>query len=148
MFPDKPITVRKLRDYDRAFQNDDTINLSAQDQLPTYIHETMHFIEEWSPHVHKRCVEFLRHRTQGEALQSLKKLTGMNFDSYEMTRPDKFFDPYCGKAYERTLQGVREVTATEILSMGVERLIKNPVRFLREDPEYATMCLGIIRGNL
>lgn len=148
VFPEKPITVHKLKDYGRAFQRDDSINLSAQAKIPTFVHEAMHFIEEWNPHVHKRCVEFLRYRTRGEEPQSLKALTGKNFESWEMTRPDKFFDPYCGKQYERMREGVTEVTATEVLSMGVERLTKNPVKFLREDPEYATMCLALIRGGL
>ena len=66
-----------------------------------------------------------------------------------MARPDHFFDPYCGKAYERRdVHGNISVTATEILSMGVERLMQNPVRFLREDREYAILCLGLIRGSL
>ena len=150
VFPRQPVNVRKLRDGSRAFQRGDAINLSAQAKLPTFVHETMHFVEQFNPHVHERCVAFLQERTKGEAPQLLRVVTGhKGYDSSERTRKDKFFDPYCGKLYEHpNRDGSMNVTATEILSMGVERLVKNPVRFLREDREYATMCLNLIWGNI
>ena len=142
VFPAQALNVRKIRG--RGFARGADIKLSDTAPVPTFVHEVMHFVERFNPHVHARCVEFLRHRTAGETPQSLKALTGRNYDSDERARPDRFFDPYCGKVYGSDANP----TATEILSMGVERLVQNPVRFLREDREYAAFCLGLIRGML
>jgi hypothetical protein len=149
IFPPDALTIRKLPDGGRAYQTLSKICLSAEDDIQTHIHETMHFVEGKNPHIHNRCVEFLQYRTKGESKKSLRDLTGKNYDIDEYTRPDHFFDPYCGKAYERIdVYGNVSVLSTEILSMGVERLMQNPVRFLQEDREYAIMCLNLIRGNL
>ena len=37
---------------------------------------------------------------------------------------------------------------TEILSMGLERLITDPIEFVKEDPEYAAFVLGICQGAI
>lgn len=153
VFPSKPLNVVKTKKDNRSFQSGLSINMGGNSKVPTFVHETMHFVEEHNPHVHERCVEFLKYRTQGEDLQSLRELTGRGYDRKEVCRPDHFFNPYCGKAYEARIRhgdnkGRVEVIATEVLSMGVERLVKNPIRFLREDPEYATFCLGLIRGDI
>ena len=147
VFPSDGLTVRKISG--RAYQSLSKICLSDKDDIQTHIHETMHFVEGKNPHIHDRCVEFLQYRTKGESKKSLRDLTGKNYGKDEYTRPDHFFNPYCGKAYERTdVYGNVRVLSTEILSMGVERLMRNPVRFLQEDREYAIMCLNLIRGNL
>ena len=149
VFPDKSLTIRKLPDYERASESMLTIRVNAQQGYSTHVHEAMHFIEDNNAHVHDRCVEFLQYRTKGETKKRLRDLTGKNYKKDEYARPDHFFTPYCGKAYEWTdFDGNLHVPATEILSMGVERLVINPVRFLQEDREYATMCLNLIRGNL
>ena len=149
VFPVVPLTVRKLKDDARAYQTLSKICLSSQEEYSIFAHETMHFIEGKNAHVHNRCVEFLQYRTKGESKQKLRILTGIEYGNDEWARPDHFFNPYCGKAYERRdFNGNIRVTSTEILSMGVERLVMNPVRFLREDREYATMCLNLIRGIL
>ena len=153
VFPSKPLNVVKIKKDNRSHQSGLSIYMGGNSKVPTFVHETMHFVEEHNPHVHERCVEFLKYRTQGEDLQSLRELTGRGYDRKEVCRPDHFFNPYCGKAYEARIRhgdnkGQVEVIATEVLSMGVERLVKNPIRFLREDPEYATFCLGLIRGDI
>lgn len=149
VFPSNALTVRKLADDSRAYHSLSKIHLTADDAVQIHIHETMHFVEWKNQHVHNRCVEFLRYRTQGEAKKRLRDLTDLDYDKNEYARPDNFFNPYCGKAYEHTdFNGNIHVVSTEILSMGVERLMKNPVRFMQEDKEYATMCLNLIRGKL
>lgn len=142
VFPKEELAVCYARG--RAYQHGHTINLDASDEVKTHVHETMHFIEEFNPHVHNRCVEFLQYRTQGQKLIGLKTLTGINYRSNEKARPDKFFDPYCGKDY--SFMG--KVSATEILSMGVERLHAEPLTFIREDPEYAKFCIAVIQGKI
>lgn len=105
------------------------------------VHEASHFVEFGNAHVHERCLEFLRYRTAGERARPLREITGNIFyGRSEIARPDKFFNPYCGKDY-----GDR---ATEILSMGVERLTREPMVFYNSDPEYFLFCVGMIRGLL
>lgn len=114
-------------------------------KLATGIHESMHWIEDFNGHVHKRCVEFLEYRCKGESARSLKKLTGLGYGPHEFARPDKFFNPYCGKDYVST-DGNRY--ATEVLSMGVEKMLKDPVSFAEQDPEYFNFVVSIMKGEI
>lgn len=145
VFPNEKISIQ-LNKHGRAYQSGHSINIGTKDTFETHVHETMHFIEEFNAHVHERCVEFLKYRTKGEKLVGLKKLTGLNYKPKEKARADRFFNPYCGKDYTNERTG--EVIATEILSMGVERLAREPIVFIREDPEYAKFCLATIQGRL
>lgn len=131
----------------RPFCNDSEIVLdmgsSFDRQMAKMTHETMHYLEDSNPWIAERCQAFLEYRCAGEKSQPLRALTG--FDDYEINetaRPDHFFDPYCGKDYLH--KGVR--VGTEILSMGVERLIKDPIGFFADDPEYFNFCVNTLKG--
>lgn len=128
---------------------DKTLNLNthpgARGKLATGIHESMHWIEDFNGHVHKRCVEFLEYRCKGESAQSLKKLTGLGYRAHERARPDKFFNPYCGKDY---ISNDGNRYATEVLSMGVEQMLKDPVSFAKQDPEYFNFVVSIMKGEI
>lgn len=140
VFPDRPLTVNATRSR-RSYHQTGALFLSASCDASTGVHEASHFVEFGNSHVHERCLEFLRYRTAGEAARPLRQITGnTNYRPNEMARPDKFFNPYCGKDY-----GDR---ATEILSMGVERLTRDPKGFYNTDPEYFNFCVGILRGQL
>ena len=140
VFPDRPLTVNATHSR-RSYHQTGTLFLSESCDPSTGVHEVSHFVEFGNSHVHERCLEFLRYRTAGEAARQLRQITGnTNYRQDEMARPDKFFNPYCGKDY-----GDR---ATEILSMGVERLTRDPKKFYSEDPEYFRFCVGIMRGQL
>jgi hypothetical protein len=113
---------------------------------PVVAHEMAHWLEESSDHVHKRCVEFLDYRCAGETPEELSKLTGIKeYEPYEIARKDKFFNPYCGIDY---LDGSGRRYATEILSMGIQRVLSYPLQFMREDPEYFAFVLLLLRGSL
>lgn len=116
----------------------------AREKLATGIHESMHWLEDFNAHVHKRCVEFLEYRCKGETAQSLRKLTGLGYRADELARPDKFFSPYCGKDY--IFHGSRY--ATEVLSMGVEKMLKDPVAFAKQDPEHFNFVISIMKGEI
>lgn len=140
VYPDRPIEVNATRE-ERSFHRKGAVYLSATCPGKTVVHEMSHFVEFANQHVHERCLEFLQYRTRGEDPKPLRELTGNSkYGEHEVARPDKFFNPYCGKDY-----GTR---STEILSMGVERLTKEPKEFYNTDPEYFNFCVGIIRGLL
>ena len=62
------------------------------------------------------------------------------YESDESAKPDKFFDMYCGKIYSDG--------ATEIFSMGIERLLTEPELFKQEDQEYFYFIIKLMRGEL
>ena len=77
--------------------------------------------------------DFLLKRSNGEKAQKLSKLTGnKRYKANEIAYKDKWVDRG-GDAYSGKDYGDR---ATEILTMGIERLHEDPVKFYRSDPEY------------
>lgn len=131
---------------ERSFYSSATgyINLGEKSKLPVGIHEAMHWLEDKCPHVHKRCVEFLEYRCKGEKFESLCKITkNPKYEPNEKTRKDRFFSPYCGKDY-RDMNG--NISATEILSMGIQRILEVPTEFFSQDPEYFTFCMQLVGG--
>lgn len=145
------VKVPRATKNERAFYSPTTkkLNLNTHPKisgkLSTGIHESMHWLEDFNPHVHKRCVEFLEHRCKGETPQSLRRLTGLGYRSYEMTRPDNFFRPYCGKDY---IDANGNRYATEVLSMGVEQMLKGPAAFAKQDPEYFNFVVSVLKGEI
>lgn len=91
------------------------INLHSAHDVGTAVHELAHAIEDVHTAAYIRSLAFLRARTQGEQLRRLRDLTGINYEPWEMARPDEFVDAYIGKEY-----GL--LNATEITSMGYELL--------------------------
>ena len=124
----------------RANAGGNVINISSTDSIPTYIHETMHWIEDMNPKVLANSLAFLEYRTQGEESQYLRKLTGNKKYTWdEVAKPDKFFHPYCGKIYKHS--------ASEIMSMGVQKLFEAPEELLK-DKEYFNFVIGNLRGEI
>jgi predicted GNAT family acetyltransferase len=116
----------------------------------TYVHEIGHFLEDRVPGVHEAVKEFMRHRLKGETPQQLKKLfPGHGFKDDEYGAKDEFdkvWDGsaayYVGKPYP-TLN-----RATELVSMGVEQMYRDPVRLAEKDPELFDFLVGILHGDL
>ncbi|HAZ64128.1 MAG TPA: hypothetical protein DCZ72_11040 [Armatimonadetes bacterium] len=101
------------------------------------LHELGHALEISHPEIMSRTRRFLQARTVGQQPRRLSQdypHLGYHDDEYYL--PDLWFNDYCGKLYRGG--------ATEILSMGLERLVREPIEFVREDPEYAGLILGII----
>ena len=145
------VKVPRATKNERAFYSLATkkLNLNTHPEssrkLSTGIHESMHWLEDFNAHVHKRCVEFLEHRCKGETPQSLRRLTGLGYRPTEKARPDNFFSPYCGKDYV-DINGNRY--ATEVLSMGVEQMLRGPAAFAKQDPEYFNFVVSVLKGEI
>lgn len=159
VLPGHPVNVRAISG--RAFHSKGSINVDASNEVKTYLHEFAHAIEFFNPHVHRRCQEFLLMRANGSGTtspESLRSLTGLGYRSSEKTLKDKFFNPYCGKVYgsldvmedENQHGTIRRygVRATEILSMGLERIYENAAEFWRTDREYFTFVTNVLQGRL
>lgn len=124
----------------RAFANGNIIQLNSLDSIYTSIHECMHWLEGVNPEMLANSKAFLKYRTKNDETKTLRELTGnKNYKSNEDAKADNFFSPYCGKEYE---------TATEIMSMGVQRLFEHPDKFHKEDREYFDFVIGNLRGEL
>lgn len=124
------------RGYYSSFLNTLKISGSSESmQIETAIHELMHRLE----HTHKSFVKheavFYEHRTAGEELQQLTKVTGIKHGKHEVTRVDNFVDAYMGKWYDGN--------AYELLSMGVQYLYARPQELLK-DEEMAEWVLGVL----
>lgn len=123
--------------YDDFFNE---IYLGQTDDIATVIHELAHSIEYKSPGIIEKTKAFFERRTQGEQWQSLRELTGKQFyGEDEEARPDRFIDPYIGKN--------NTSKSTEILSMGLQYMYQDPIRFAREDPDMFDFIYNLVRGR-
>lgn len=141
------LTVNMVRG--RAYFNPlvNSIYVSKQDNVFTQIHEYMHFIEDNNVDMLANSIAFLEYRTKGEKAYKMNKLTNSRaYGADEISKKDNFFNAYCGKIYDSS-GDYRKVKATELMSMGVERLFKDPVNFYEEDKEYFTFVLWNLTGG-
>lgn len=143
---DLAVQGKKAGTRSRYLPGDRRIEISSNSEIPIVAHEMAHWLEDSSEHVHERCVEFLDYRCGKEISEKLSKLTGdKRYKPHETARKDKFFNPYCGKDYfDRNGQR----SGTEILSMGLERILEKPLQFMQEDPEYFCFVLLLLRGAI
>lgn len=134
--------------------NDPTAYISRGVGGRVVAHEYGHLIETASSEHMNAAVAFLERRiagdvaTHGEGGLRMSKLRGRKHNSDEVGFPDDFEDAYTGKLYRRprgksetdthrTPGSDRHVySATEITSVGLERLYTDPVRFAEEDPDF------------
>ena len=118
----------------------DFLEIAKDNDVTDVAHEIMHWLEKKNETVLNNSLTFLEYRTQGEQPQKLKDLTNIDFRSNEIAKPDRFFDAYCGKIYN--------VPATEIMSMGLQEIFKNPLEFSKKDKEYMAFVISNLRGEV
>lgn len=124
----------------RAKNSGNYLVLEGADTVYTHIHETMHWLERVNPKMLANSKAFLEYRTKDETAEKLRKIMpNSGYTSSEITKKDKFFSPYCGKQYDY---------ATEIMSMGVQRLFEHPQEFMNEDREYFNFVIANLQGKL
>lgn len=112
------------------------------------VHEIAHLIEARNPKIAQASQRFLEQRTKGEEARSLNDLyreqgrpSGLGDD--EVGRPDRFIEPYIGKEYR---DGNGKVYGTEVLSMGLEYMMMDPVGFAKRDPEHFAFVLDTLQN--
>lgn len=114
----------------------------------TYAHELGHHLEEHIPGAKERTAAFLRKRCGDEIPTDLNTRFGSRFDHGERGRSDDFkklFPDDEGSAYYvgKTYGSGR----TEVLSMGLELLFRDPKHFARTDPEYFDLMISILQPS-
>lgn len=115
-------------------------------------HEYGHWLEDHLPGAHEAAVAFLKKRIDGGKPGRM----GGTYDSNEWGVEDDFGKAfgnsarYVGKLYGgwRDGQLSPKAVATEIISMGVEKLYTDPAGLARNDPEFFDFLLGILAGEL
>ena len=119
--------------------------MSIAGGLRSVIHELGHHFEHTAPGVMERAIAFWRNRTEFDVPVPLKTLVpDSGYSPKEMTSPDFFFDPYVGKVYR---DANNNVNATEIVSMGIEAMWADPLKFARSDPEHFDLIWDLMRSR-
>ena len=101
------------------------------------VHEMSHWLEEKVPGIREEVQAFYEKRTQGEKPVKMSEATGNKaYRDTEVTKVDKWLNPYMGKEYKN---------ASEILSMGMEMMYRNPVYLAKNDPEMFDFIYSVVR---
>lgn len=132
----------------RAFQLHGNIKVSSTTPPSTVAHELAHAIEHARPDILRQSAAFLYDRGRGEQPKRLKSLFPThNYRPQEITLEDKWAEKgghaYTGKiycpGYDASISRdhfISSVRGSEILSMGIQRMLESPVDFQRQDPEF------------
>lgn len=128
-----------IKSVKRGYYDGETIALSGDGDYETFrtcVHELGHRMEDVILRILEQEKAFYDRRTDGESLVWLGEITGNpNYRKSEMTRPDKFLNPYMGKDYHGT--------AYELVSMGVELAYTDTVKLL-DDEDMAEWIFGML----
>jgi hypothetical protein len=145
--PHEPIRVRALHPGDaraHASAFDRSISLvPGETDIGTAIHEIAHHLEFSHPEILQSAKWFIARRGKGGPVLRLSQLTGiLAYEPDEVAVagnwPQRGGLAYSGKFYGRSL---REAPATEAVSTGLERLLRDPRRMFREDADYFLFLL-------
>ena len=117
---------------------------SEDSNAQTAVHELGHVVEFTKPGVKELANEFLAHRCGDEPLVPLSKaVPKAGYGKDEIGRKDDFAKAfgedhayYVGKQYADG--------STEVISMGLEKLYADPVKFITADPEYAKFLFHVL----
>lgn len=133
---------------ERAFALPGVMKVSDTSAPAVIAHELAHVIEFSRPDILRKSAAFLHDRGQGEQPKSLKSLFPQSrYSPLEKTFEDDWArrggNAYTGKLYIRGyFPGMgkdlftEKTSSTEILSMGIQRMLESPVDFQRQDPEF------------
>jgi SPP1 gp7 family putative phage head morphogenesis protein len=106
------------------------------------VHETAHVIHWNNKEVADLINAFFEKRTEGE---SMSKYHG------EDTKKDHFYNPYVGRVYGWEGRNMGRATdnkfyGQEVLSMGMQAMYSDPVKFYKDDKEHFLFTYAIMRG--
>lgn len=136
------VGTRSKRSFARPERRE--VHLEAKVSSRTVVHELAHVLEGQNEEIKRAAVAFFERRTRGEVEVALAKLyPRAGYSRSERTKPDAFVHPYVGKIY-KTSRG--DVRATEVVSMGLERMYADPLEFARADPEHFELIWRIMGG--
>lgn len=150
--PRGPIRVQALLPGDarpHASVSDRSISLApGRLDVGTAIHEIAHHLEFAHPEILRSAKWFIARRGKGAPVLRLSELTGiLAYEPDEVAVagnwPQRGGLAYSGKFYGPSL---REAIATEAVSTGLERLLRDPRQMFLEDADYflfLLLCLQV-----
>ena len=160
-----PATVKVFRERERAYaqswgDRDYQVHLVLDDASrggkATTVHELTHTTEYGNPDVLAEAINWRDIKTHGDELKKLRELTGIKeykigevaYEDDFITRanPDGKGSVYIGKRYNTDIDDAYKVNkvytersgwqgSTEVSTMGMELMYRDPVTFARELPE-------------
>ena len=134
------VTKEKRGSYD---QKNNILDIGRQGFADhTTVHELGHFIEDNHDGIKQQCKAFFEKITEGQEIRSLKvDYPKSGYGDDEMYKPPKegikLPTPYATKINS---------DGTELLTVGLEELYRDPVGFSRDYPEYFDFIISTIRG--
>jgi hypothetical protein len=130
----------------RAYYNQGEVRLTSSDDAGTAAHEFGHHLNEmdW---VKERVNAFRAKRfTPDKKVNLSTTYPQYGYGQNEWGNPDDMEKLFPGKPADAAYIGkLYSDGQTEIVSMGLELLYRNPVHFAKTDPEYFSLIIGIIQ---
>ena len=120
------------------------LKIQTNEKLDVIIHEFAHSLEN-NDYVLKQAVDFLNRRTEKSKVLKLRTISKA-YNSKEEYKKGGFFNPYVGKIYKNyspTTKNYKGIVATEIISMGLEEMFRNPIKFKIQDPEHYDLIYNL-----
>lgn len=120
------------------------VYLDPKTPISTIYHEMGHLLENNNV-VRKTVTDFLLKRTEGKNVQyfyKTPKFKGHGYRTDEKFVDGGFFIEYVGKIYEHPSY-YKGRSATEVVSMGIERFMKDPIEFYKEDKEHFELIYNL-----
>lgn len=145
--PSRPVQVIPLEgEKNRANANlqESIIRLKPGSiNVETAVHEIAHLIEYTHPEILSCSKLFIARRGRGGSILRLSELTGnQGYSDNEIAVAGNWQSrggiAYTGKFYGPSL---RDATATEVISTGLERLLMQPRRMLLQDADFFLLLL-------
>lgn len=123
----------------RAFYRAGEIHLDKQSPADVVVHELGHWLEDNDPALLQKLIDYRTSRIQpGETP------TGRAGYPSEICWHDKWQSPYTGRIYE---SGGKHY-ATEVASMGLQEMYRDPIQFAIDDPDFFRLTLDtVMRGR-
>jgi hypothetical protein len=114
----------------------------------TAVHEYAHRLQHALPGLDDLFQDVHHRRTAGEPIKSLRSLTGIAYKRNEVTREDKYINPYQGKIYSGSARYLGKHGAMEVLTMAIESVLGGHPgtleRLLKDDREMFNLVIGAL----
>lgn len=130
----------------RAYFNqiDKSININSKTDKYSAMHEFAHSLE-LNEKIMADAVSFYERRTAGKELRKMKEIN-LFYSDNEFYKDGGFVHPYIGKIYEHKdgfNVNYKGYAATEVISMGVEHMMRNPAYFYARDKEHFELIYNL-----
>lgn len=125
-----------------------SVHVSRATDTAVYVHELGHHVENHVPGAREAATAFLKRRTGDEPLTNLRERFGSGFTADEVGRKDDWGKLFPGNESSAYYVGKHYAHGdTEVVSMGLELLYRDPKRFAQTDPEYFDLVVGILQPH-